>query len=364
MSFASVLARLPDAFPVADERAVTRALAADSVDECGLAAFLSPAVRPHLEAMAQRAQALTLRHFGRAKTLFTPLYLADACENDCRYCGFSARHATPRTRMDADAISREAKHLAALGFRHVLMLTGDARSVTGVDYLCEAAHLLAQQFSSVGAEIYALTQDEYARLVAAGADALTIYQETYDRATYAQLHTRGPKADFDFRLDAPARAAAAGMQSVTVGVLLGLHDWRSDVWRAALHAQWLERRYPGCAVTIALPRLRPETGGFVPPCPVSDADYVQALCALRLFLPHAGLTLSTRERASLRDRLLPLGITRLSAASCTAVGGHTAGEAAVPQFSIADERSLSEVMAALRGAGYEPVLHDWVRCAS
>lgn len=364
MSFAAILARLPDVFPDADERAVARALTVDRIDDCGLAALLSPAARPHLETMAQRAQALTLRHFGRAKTLFTPLYLADACENDCRYCGFSARHRTPRSRLTRDAIAREADHLAGLGFRHVLMLTGDARSVTGVDYLGEAAHLLAQQFSSVGAEIYALTQDEYVQLVAAGADALTIYQETYDRTAYAQLHTRGPKADYDFRLDAPARAAAAGMQAVTVGVLLGLHDWRSDVWRAALHAQWLERHYPGCAVSIALPRLRPEAGGFAAPVTVTDGDYVQALCALRLFLPHAGLTLSTRERAALRDRLLPLGITRLSAASSTAVGGHTAGEAAVPQFSIADERSLPEVMAALRGAGYEPVLHDWVRCAS
>lgn len=364
MSFAAILARLPDAFPAVDERAVSHALAAERVDEYGLAALLSPAGRPHLETMAQRAQALTLRHFGRAKTLFTPLYLADACENDCRYCGFSARHRTPRTRMEADAIIREAEHLAGLGFRHVLMLTGDARAVTGIDYLCDAARLLATRFSSVGAEIYALTQDEYARLIAAGADALTIYQETYDRAAYARLHTHGPKADYDFRLDAPARAAAAGMQAVTVGVLLGLHDWRNDVWRAALHAQWLERRYPGCAVSLALPRLRPETGGFVPPCPVSDADYVQALCALRLFLPHAGLTLSTRERSALRDRLLPLGVTRLSAASCTAVGGHTAGDAAVPQFSIADERSLPEMAAALHRAGYEPVLHDWVRCAS
>lgn len=354
-------AAIPAPGPAADARAVERALQAATLTLADFAALCSVAAEPYLEEMARRAQAATLRHFGRAIQLYTPLYLSDHCDNACAYCGFRAGNAQARRTLTVAEARAEAEAIAGEGFAQVLLLTGDSRRCAPVAYLCDCVAALHPRFASIGLEIYALAEDEYARLSAAGADTLTIYQETYERELYARVHPRGPKADYDFRYAAPLRAARAGMRAVTLGVLLGLGDWRAEARQLAAHAAELHAKAPAADIGFALPRVRPQCGGFAAPRPVADRHLVQLLCALRLLAPRAPLTISTRESAALRDALLPLGVTHLSAGSHTAVGARTtaAGAAAAGQFAIDDRRSLAEVMAAVRRQGYLPVLKDW-----
>jgi 2-iminoacetate synthase len=301
------------------------------------------------------------------------LYLASYCTNKCVYCGFHAGRPIARKALTADEIEEEAKALAATGLRRVLALTGDAPARTGAAYIAMGAAILARYFPSVGIEVPALTLEEYAAVAHAGVDSMTMFQETYNQELYARLHPAGPKSDFAFRLDAPQRAAAAGMRGVTLGVLLGLGDWRFDIFMLGMHAAWMQRKFPHLELSFSLPRLRPcfeeesrsngkiasGTGAF-DPIPISDREFVQAMTALRCFLPHAGITLSTRESAFLRDRLLPLGVTRLSAGVSTAVGGYAVKEDRAVQFVIDDQRSVQEVVAALAGMGYQPVFADWL----
>ena len=312
--------------------------------------------------MARRARDLTLRHFGRTVRLFSPLYLSDHCQNRCRYCGFSAARPGPRRRLDDVDIAREAKALAATGLRQVLLLTGDHRDMAGVDYVAGAARLCRPLLPSVSVEIFACSEGEYAALAGAGVEGVTLFQETYNESLYRELHPSGPKADYAWRLGAPDRAARAGMRQVGLGVLLGLDDWRRDVYHLALHARDLRRRHPGTTFGFSLPRCRPcanseNNGGFAP-LPVTDTDLAQALAALRLFEPAAPVTLSTREAAPLRDRLVPLGVTRLSAGVSTAVGGHAEPPAGEAQFEIADRRGVAEVAGTLAAMGYQAVYTD------
>lgn len=351
---------------------VRRALQKSRLSEEDFALLLSPAAGGDLEALARRAQRETLRHFGRARQLFAPLYLANYCTNKCVYCGFQAGLGIGRAMLGPDEIEKEAEALAATGLRRVLALTGDAPGRTGADYIAMGVGILARYFPSVGIEVQALTLEEYAAVARAGADSMTMFQETYDPELYARLHPAGPKRDFAFRLDGPHRAASAGMRGVTLGALLGLGDWRFDVFMLGMHGAWLQRRFPHLELAFSLPRIRPcEEGdsgdearggsGAFTPVPVSDREFAQAMTALRCFLPHAGITLSTRESAFLRDRLLPLGVTKLSAGVCTAVGGYAAGEGdGAVQFVIDDQRSVPEVVAALEGMGYQPVFADWL----
>jgi 2-iminoacetate synthase len=219
--------------------------------------------------------------------------------------------------------------------------------------------VLGRYFPAIGMEIYALSQADYGRLIEAGVDSLTIYQETYNEELYRQLHPKGPKRDYRFRLDAPERACRAGMRAVNVGALLGLDDWRQDAFITGLHAHYLQNRYPETETSISLPRMRPHVGGYQPGCIVADRHIVQTMTALRLFMPRAGITISTRESARFRDRLLPLGVTRMSAGSCTAVGGRTGKADSASQFEISDERSAPEMVDMLRRAGWQPVFKDW-----
>lgn len=337
-------------------------------DEAGgtperLMALLSPAAEPFLERMARKAQGETLRHFGRTIQLFTPIYISNYCANRCLYCGFSASNIFDRLQLSPEQLEDEAKAIAATGLRQVLVLTGDALKKATPAYIANSLEILRRYFPALGLEIYAMTEAEYAELVAAGADSLTIYQETYDEALYAGLHISGPKKDFLFRLGAPERAARAGVRAVNVAALLGLDDWRRDVFFTGLHAWWLRRRYPHLEIGVSLPRLRPCKGDenlTYTPRTVEDRHLVQALLALRIFLPEVGITISTRESASFRDQLVPLGVTRLSAGVTTAVGGHVVqDEENVPQFAISDDRSVDAVAAMLQGKGYQPVYKDW-----
>lgn len=322
--------------------------------------LLSPAASAHLEAMAQRAHDSTLRHFGRTIQLYTPLYLANHCTNQCVYCGFSARNRIARSQLTLEQVVAEGRAIAATGLRHLLLLTGDAPRVSTVDYIAAAANALRPLFPSLSVEVYAMETAEYATLHRNGVDGLTIYQETYNEALYSDLHPAGPKRDFLFRLDAPERGGDAGLRSLGVGALLGLDLWQHDAFYTGLHAAWLHQRHPSAEISVSVPRMRPHAGAYQPASIVSDRDLVQIMLAFRLFLPMAGITVSTREAATLRNHLIPLGVTRMSAGVSTAVGGRTRHEDDnVGQFDISDPRTVDEVAHAIRQRGYQPVLKDW-----
>ncbi len=342
---------------------VDRALTADYPNVNNFLAFLSPAAEVRLEQMAISAHDLTLRHFGRTLQLYTPLYLSDYCENRCTYCSFSARNPFPRRKLGPDEVDREGAAIAETGLRHILILTGESRKQSPVEYISDCVTLLKKYFHSIAIEIYPLTQTEYAALIDRGVDGLTLYQETYNEALYQAIHPAGPKRDYRFRLDAPERAAAAHMRQINIGALLGLADWRKEVFALGLHARYLMDRFPDADIGVSAPRLRPFKGSFSQTCSVTDSHLVQALLSLRLFLPRIGISLSTRESETFRDHLIPLGITRLSAGSVTSVGGHAAlaaEETALPQFEIADHRTVEQMTEMIRSRGYDPVLSDWV----
>ena len=321
--------------------------------------LLSTAAEPYLEQMAQRAHRLTVSQFGRTMVLFTPLYLSNFCTNHCLYCGFNQNNRIIRHQLTLAEVAAEARAIADSGLKHVLILTGEAPAIASVGYIEACCRVLGDYFPTIGMEIYALSQSDYRRLIDAGVDSLSIYQETYSEPLYRRLHPEGPKRDYRFRLDAPERACRAGMRAVNVGALLGLDDWRRDIFFTTLHAQYLQDRYPETEISVSLPRMRPHVGGFQPDCIVEDRHIVQTMTALRLFMPRLGITISTRENARFRDRLLPLGVTRMSAGSCTAVGGRTDGGESTAQFEISDQRSVPEMVAMLRGAGWQPVFKDW-----
>lgn len=345
----------------ANEGHVRRVLGKNILSPEDFMCLLSPAAEPFLEQMARKAHALTVSRFGRTMVLYTPLYLSNFCTNGCLYCGFSRQNAIARRQLTLGEVEAEARAIAGTGLKHILILTGDAPAVASVDYIEGCCRVLKRYFPAIGIEIYALSQADYGRLIAAGVDSLTLYQETYNETLYRRLHPQGPKRDFRYRLEAPARACRAGMRAVNVGALLGLDEWRRDAFFAGLHAHFLQGRYPEVELSVSLPRMRPHAGGFQPACMVEDRHIVQTMTALRLFMPRVGINISTRENARFRDRLLPLGVTRMSAGSCTAVGGRMDAGEATGQFEISDSRSVPEMVAMLRQAGWQPVFKDWQR---
>ncbi len=322
-------------------------------------ALLSPAALPHLEAMAARAQALTVQHFGKTIQLYSPLYLSSFCTNECVYCGFRADNRERRKTLSLEEVESNAVALAATGIRHLLLLTGEAPKRTPLAYLVDCVRIVRRYFSSVGIEIHPLKEAEYAALKEAGVDSLTIYQETYDRETYRQVHLKGPKTDYDYRLATPARGARAGFRSVNIGALYGLADPLFDAYCAGLHAKALQDEFAATEISVSLPRLNPAQVSVPPEYRLSDARFVQCILAYRLFLPRLGITLSTRETAAFRDNLIPLGVTRMSAGSITRIGGYDGKKGGSGQFEISDERSVAEMDAAIRARGYEPVYKDW-----
>lgn len=324
--------------------------------------LLSPAATPYLETLAQLAREVTLRQFGRTIQLFTPLYLANFCTNKCVYCGFNTSNSIHRSMLSLEEIEVEGKSIAATGLRQILLLTGDAPQKTGPLYIAEASRRLRPYFPSIGIEVYSMSEDDYRMLLEAGVDSFTLFQETYNQELYAHLHPAGPKRNFLFRLEAPDRAAQAGMRIVNIGALLGLDAWRRDAFYTGLHAQWLQKHYPGVDIAVSTPRMRPHEGSFTNIHPTSERDLVQYIQALRLFLPSAGITLSTRERPFLRDRLISLGITKISAGVSTAVGGHAGNEDSemnTAQFDIADTRTVDEMINAIQNQGYQPIFKSW-----
>jgi 2-iminoacetate synthase len=327
-----------------------------------LAVLLSPPAAERLEDMAAAAHRLTVQRFGRAVRLFAPLYLSNECVSTCTYCGFSSDNDIARRTLTPDEVAEEGRALVARGFRHVLLVAGEHARIVSKDYLVECVRALAPDVPELSLEVQVWDEGTYRRLVDAGCDGLVVYQETYDPTTYAEVHLKGKKRNAVWRLGAPDRGAAAGMRRLGIGALLGLApDWRAEALALAAHAGALVKRWWRCEVSVALPRLRPAAGGYEPADPVGDAELVQLLCALRLLLPDVGITLSTREPAALRDGLVRLGVTTMSAGSHTEPGGYAAPSDAEPQFAISDERSPAAVASALRAAGYDAVWKDWQR---
>ena len=333
-----------------------------------------------LEQLARRSVAVTRRHFGKTMRMFAPLYLSNECVNSCAYCGFSRENAILRVTLEIDQVEKEALHLAGQGFRNILLVAGEHPKFVSGDYLKLCLERLAPVIPGLSLEVAPMETEEYRPLVAAGAEGLVVYQETYDRDAYRELHTAGPKKDYDWRLDAPERAHAAGFRRLGVGVLFGLSDWRGEAFALAAHLFHLQRLCWDSQITVSLPRLRPAAGSFEPRHAFDDRDLTQLICALRISFPHVGIVLSTREQVALRDALAPLGITMMSAGSHTEPGGYTgqgndrvrltrngrvlaegcsSGDSATEQFSISDDRSPAEVAAMLRSLGLEPVWKDW-----
>jgi 2-iminoacetate synthase len=296
----------------------------------GLAALLSPAADSSLAAMAERAAEITALRFGRTTQIYAPLYLSSFCVNRCSYCGFSADNKIERRLLALDEAEAEAAILLQRGFNHILLVSGEAPAKLGVNYLEKLALRLCD-----------------------------IYQETYDREVYRKVHLGGQKADFDFRLETPARAAAGGMREVGIGALLGLADWRAEGLALGLHLAWLRKKFWRTALTVSFPRLRPAAGEFQPLCPVTERDLSQLIFALRIFDPDVGIILSTREEARYRNGMIGLGPTRFSAGSCTAPGGYSNPDLTGEQFAIGDHRSVNEVCAAIKQKGFDPVRKDW-----
>lgn len=341
---------------------VRAALSRDILRPEDFMALLSPAATPFLEQMAQRSQELTLRFFGRAVNIFSPLYISDICTNHCRYCGFSADNHQKRRHLSEKEAEQEALALAQSGISHVLLLTGDARHIASPEYIARTAKRIKPHFASVSVEVYALTQEEYGLLIENGVDSMTMFQETYNKALYEWLHPAGPKHDYLWRLNAPARAAKAGMHGVGIGALLGLDEFHHDAFCTGLHAWWLQKHFPGTDIGLSVPRMRPHVGSFEVKHPVDDRTLVQYIAALRCFLPRCGITVSSRESAFMRDHLIPIGVTRVSAGVSTAVGGRVVQAENSGQFDISDDRSVTEITEAITSLGYQAVIKDWEAC--
>ena len=347
----------PSTFTDADVR---RALDGDPGIE-GFAALLSPAAEPHLEEMAARALDETRRHFGNSVCLFTPLYVSNYCSNECVYCGFNCRNGIHRATLDLPSVERELDAIATTGLEEVLILTGESRARSGVDFISKCVELASERFATVGVEVYPMNTDEYAVLHRSGADYVTVFQETYDPARYAELHLSGPKRVFSYRFDAQERALRGGMRGVAFGTLLGLRDdFRRDALACGLHAMSIQRRYPHAEISMSLPRLRP-AGGVDNKIGVTESQLLQVSLAYRMFLPFAGQTISTRERPTFRDGIVGLSATKISAGVSVGIGEHSGEARGDGQFVISDPRDVGEITAALRRKGLQPVMNDYVR---
>lgn len=323
------------------------------------AALISPAAQGQLEQLALLAHHITVQRFGRVVQMYAPLYVSNECIDTCTYCGFTRESTIHRVTLTAERAAQDAEVLLAEGFRHVLLVSGEHPRIVSNGYLSEVVRRLRPRFASIGIEVAPQYEDGYRALVEAGVDSVVVYQETYDRAVYARVHLAGRKKNFDWRLATPERAARAGVKRIGIGALLGLAEWRRDALATYLHAEWLQRHCWRSQVAVSVPRLRRAHDAIAALQPVGDRELAQLVCALRICLPDVGLVLSTRERAPLRDGLVRLGITQMSAGSRTEPGGYTQPDHDGEQFDVADERSAQQVAARLRQLGYEPVWKDW-----
>lgn len=341
---------------------VIKALKSDVCTPKDFAAYLSPAAAPYLEDMAKKARDEKRKHFGDNVYLFTPLYIANYCENYCIYCGFNCYNKIRRAKLDMDGIEREMKAISETGLEEILILTGESRKMSDVKYIGEACKLARKYFKMVGIEVYPMNSDEYAYLHKCGVDYVTVFQETYDSDVYETLHLKGHKRVFPYRFNAQERALKGGMRGVAFAALLGLSDFRKDAFATGMHAYLLQRKYPYAEISFSCPRLRPIINNDkINPKDIHEHELLQIMTAYRLFMPFAGMTISTRERADFRNNVIDIAATKISAGVSTGIGGHgEEDEQGDDQFEIADNRNVSEVASAIRERGLCPVMNEYV----
>ncbi|WP_329904823.1 2-iminoacetate synthase ThiH [Porphyromonas pogonae] len=323
------------------------------------AALISPAAIPYLEPMAQEAHRLTVERFGYTMQMYIPLYLSNICTNACVYCGFNRHNKIHRRKLTVEEVDREVEAILRLGYKHLLLVSGEAEVATSADYYEEMVRRVRPHFSQISLEVQPLSTEEYRSLHDAGVGYVCVYQETYNEKAYPQYHPTGKKSNFRYRLETPDRIGRANIQKIGIGALLGLENWRTDSFFTALHLRYLEKTYWRTKYSISLPRLRPATGGWEPKDPIDDIGMVQLITAFRLLDPEVEISLSTREGSSFRDHVTPLGITSMSAGSKTEPGGYAEHHEDLEQFVINDARSPEEFARALRLHGYEAVWKDW-----
>ena len=347
---------------------VLRALRHDTCSVEDFKALLSPAAEPFLEQMAQKARLETQKHFGNTVYLFTPLYIANYCENYCVYCGFNCYNDIRRMKLSMEQIEHEMKVISESGMEEILILTGESRAQSSVEYIGEACKLARKYFRLVGIEIYPVNTDEYHYLHECGVDYVTVFQETYDSDRYEQLHLMGHKRVFPYRFEAQERALMAGMRGIACSALLGLSDFRKDALASALHVYMLQRKYPHAEISLSCPRLRPIVNNEkINPLDVHEKQLCQVLCAYRIFLPFCGITVSSRESESFRNGIVKIAATKISAGVSTGIGDHESkytgkenDEAGDEQFEISDGRSLKKMYDDMSGEGLQPVLNDYL----
>ena len=355
----------PSAYTAAD---VARALAKQTPSIEDLKAMLSPAAEPFLEKMAERARLETSKHFGNTVYLFTPLYIANYCENYCVYCGFNCYNNIRRMKLSMEQIEHEMKVIADSGMEEILILTGESKAMSDVKYIGEACKLARKYFRMVGIEIYPVNVEDYKYLHECGVDYVTVFQETYDTDKYETLHLAGHKRVWPYRFDAQERALMGGMRGVAGSALLGLSDFRKDALASVLHMYFLQRKYPHAEISLSCPRLRPIVNNDkINPLDVGEKQLCQVLCAYRIFLPFAGITVSSREKKSFRDGIVKIAATKISAGVSTGIGDHESkytgkecDEEGDEQFEISDSRSFGEMYADMSAEGMQPVLNDYL----
>ena len=341
---------------------VKAALAKDVLELDDFGALLSPAALPFLEEMAQRAKAEKEKHFGNSIQMFTPLYIANYCENYCIYCGFNCHNKINRAKLNYDEIDREMQEIAKTGLEEVLILTGESRKMSDVKYIGEACKIAKKYFKVIGIEVYPMNSDEYRYLHECGVDYVTVFQETYDSDKYETLHLAGHKRIFPYRLNAQERALMGGMRGVGFAALLGLSDFRKDAFAVGTHASLLQKKYPHADIAISCPRLRPIINNDkINPRDVHETQLLQVMCAYRIFLPYASMTISTRENANFRDHSIGIAATKISAGVDVGIGGHGDNEKkGDEQFEISDGRNVTEVYEAIKAQGLQPVMSEYI----
>ena len=341
---------------------VLRAIESDSCSLEDFKALLSPAAEPFLEQIARKARLETRKHFGNSAYFFTPIYISNYCENYCIYCGFNCHNKIKRAKLSMEEIHEEMKAIAETGLEEILILTGESRKASDVKYIGEACKIAKKYFKNIGIEVYPMNSDEYRYLRECGADYVTVFQETYNSDKYETLHLAGHKRIFPYRFNAQERALMGGMRGVAFAALLGLDDFRKDALGTGMHAYLIQRKYPWAEISISCPRLRPIiNNASINPKDVHEKQLLQIMCAYRIFLPFAGMTISTRERAEFRDNVVGLAATKISAGVSTGIGSHSESEdKGDAQFEIADTRGLEEIYESLKKHGIQPVMNDYV----
>jgi len=316
-----------------------------------------------LEDLARRSQEMTQQYFGRTMSLYAPLYLSNFCSSYCTYCGFHNHHRIKRFKLTPEQIAQEMSFIADQRIENILLLTGESYQATPLPYLREAVQIAKKYFSSISLEVHPMDEKDYHHLFFEGVDGLTIYQETYDRDRYREVHLSGKKADYDYRYGACERAAEAGFRYISLGILLGLGNLERDLLGLYEHLRYMEKHFPGVEYSVSFPRLRSIRGKNFAVCDVDDTTFIKIICLTRLLFPRVGINLSTREKPGLRNHAMELGVTRVSAGSKTSVGGYRIipPEEQDPQFDVEDNRSVEEMIDALKQKNFDPVLTDWRR---